>query len=364
MRITFILLTTIHGLIHLLGFLKAFELSVVKQLTLPVSKQFGLIWLIVFVFCAITAISFALNYRYWWAFGFIASLSSQILIVFFWQDAKFGTIANLIILTASIIAFSTWNYFNHYQNDVKTSLKKIDYSQNSELTESDIQHLPDPVKRYLRYTGSVGKPKVKNFKIEFVGKIRKDEQSEWMPFTSEQYNFMETPTRLFFMKAEMKGLPVAGYHSYMNGDAFMDIRLLSLFRVQYQDGAEMNLSETVTFFNDMCCMAPATLIDKRIKWLEVEKNRVKASFTNKNISVSAWLYFNEKGELINFISEDRYSADAGKQLPWSTPLKDYQEINGYRLSGNAETIYSYPDRDLSYGIFKISNIEYNSKVLD
>lgn len=364
MRITFILLTTIHGLIHLLGFLKAFELSDVKQLTLPISKQAGIIWLIVFSFCAITAISFALNYRYWWAFGFIASLSSQILIVFFWQDAKFGTIANLIILTASIIAFSTWNYFNHYQNDVKISLKKIDYSQNSELTESDIQHLPDPVKRYLRYTGSVGKPKVKNFKIEFVGKIRKDEQSEWMPFTSEQYNFMETPTRLFFMKAEMKGLPVAGYHSFINGDAFMDIRLLSLFRVQYQDGKEMDLSETVTFFNDMCCMAPATLIDKRIKWLETDNNRVRASFTNNNISISAWLYFNEKGELINFISEDRYSADAGKQLPWSTPLKDYQEINGYKLVGNAETIYSYPDRDLSYGIFKITNIEYNSKVLD
>jgi len=353
-----------HGLIHLLGFLKAFGLSDVKQLTMPVSKQFGMIWLFVFLFCAIAAIMFAFNYRYWWAFGFIASLSSQILIIFFWQDAKFGTFANVIILIASIIGFSTWKYYNQYQNDVKVSLKKIDYSQNSELTEIDIQHLPDPVKRYLHYTGSVGKPKVKNFKIVFAGKIRKDEKLEWMPFTSEQYNFLETPSRLFFMKAEMKGLPVAGYHSFINGDAFMDIRLFSIFRVQYQDGVEMDLSETVTFFNDMCCMAPATLIDKRIKWLEIENNRVRASFTNNNISVSAWLDFNEKGELINFISEDRYSADAGKQLRWSTPLKDYQEINGYKLSGNAETIYSYPDRDLTYGIFKISSIEYNTRDLD
>ncbi|HEU0125160.1 MAG TPA: DUF6544 family protein, partial [Flavobacterium sp.] len=165
MRLAFFLITSIHGLIHLLGFLKAFGLSDVKQIALPVSKQFGLIWLIVFVFCAIAAILFAINYRYWWIIGFIASLSSQILIVFFWQDAKFGTIVNVIILIASIIGFSTWNYFNHYQKDVKTALKKTDYSQNSKLTESDIQDLPDPVKRYLRYTGSIGKPKVKNFKI-------------------------------------------------------------------------------------------------------------------------------------------------------------------------------------------------------
>lgn len=92
-----------------------------------------------------------------------------------------------------------------------------------------------------------------NFKIEFTGKIRKDEKSEWMPFTSEQYNFMENPTRLFFMKATMKGLPVAGYHCFKNGNAFMDIRLLSLFKVQYLAGTEMNLSETVTFL--MICAA-------------------------------------------------------------------------------------------------------------
>ena len=105
----------------------------------------------------------------------------------------------------------------------------------------------------------MGRPKVNNFKMEFIGKILKDESSEWMPLTSQQYNFMQTPTRLFFMKAKMKGVPIAGYHHFENGIAYMDIRLLSLFKVQYQAGPEMNLSETVTFFNDMCCLAPSTL---------------------------------------------------------------------------------------------------------
>ncbi len=364
MRIAFLVLLIVHGLIHLLGFVKAFGLSEVKELTQSISKPFGVIWLLAFIFFIITAIMFVFKNNYWWLFGFIAVVTSQILIIFFWQDAKFGTIANGIILIASIIGFSTWNYHNKYQNDVKTALQQKEYFHNSILTETDIQLLPEPVKKYLRYTGSVGKPKVNNFKIEFTGKIRKDEQSEWMPFTCEQYNFMETPTRLFFMKATMKGLPVAGYHCFKNGVAFMDIRLFSIFKVQYQDGAEMDLSETVTFFNDMCCMAPPTLIDKRIKWLEIEGNNVKASFTNNNITVSAWLYFNDKGELINFISNDRYSADSGTQLPWATPLKDYQEINGTKLPGNAEVIYSYPDRDLVYGTFELTGIKYNNKDFD
>ncbi len=81
----------------------------------------------------------------------------------------------------------------------------------------------------------------------------------------------------------------------------------------------------------MCCMAPATLIDKRIKWIETDGDNVKAEFTNNNITISAWLYFNDHGELINFISEDRYAYDDNKimrKLPWHTPLKDYKEVDG------------------------------------
>lgn len=33
-------------------------------------------------------------------------------------------------------------------------------------------------------------------------------------------------------------------------------RLLSLVNVQFQKRPEMDLSENVTFFDDMCCLAP------------------------------------------------------------------------------------------------------------
>ncbi|MBK7637018.1 MAG: hypothetical protein IPJ13_24135 [Saprospiraceae bacterium] len=137
------------------------------------------------------------------------------------------------------------------------------------LATDDIKHMPALVQKYLHYTGSIDKPKVHNFRIDFSGKIRSYEAKEWMPLTSEQYNFMPA-TRLFFLDATKKQIPVSGFHRFKNGKAYMDIRLLSLFKVQYMEGKEMNISETVTFFNDLCCMAPAALIDERIKWLETE----------------------------------------------------------------------------------------------
>lgn len=344
-----------------MGFSKAYGFGTF-QLTNEISKPMGMIWLITCLLFLLSAALFIFRKDIWWAPSLIAILLSQFLIYINWGDAKFGTIANIIILIISIIGYGTWNFRANFKNEVIKSLNQTDPESISLLTESDISLLPEPVKKYIRYTGAINKPKVKNFKIEFTGQIRKDNNSEWMPFTSVQYNFLGASTRLFFMKATMKHLPVAGFHCYKNGVAFMDIRMFSLFKVQYQAGEEMGIAETVTFFNDMCCMAPATLIDKRIQWKEVNGNKVKAEFTNNHITISAWLYFTDEGALTNFISEDRYTLSIDKKMqkiPWSTPLENYKEFNGVKLAAYAETVYQYMSGDFTYGTFKLNNIEYN-----
>lgn len=157
----------------------------------------------------------------------------------------------------------------------------------------------------------------------------------------------------------MKGLPVHGYHRYRNGIASMDIRLLSLLKVQYADGADMNVAETITFFNDLCIMAPGTLIDPRIRWLKTEGNRVTASFTTGNITVTAVLVFAGDGRLVDFISDERFNTGEGKRMRWSTPLKQYNLINGYRLGTMADLVYTYPSEDFVYGEFRMEEIIYN-----
>jgi hypothetical protein len=84
---------------------------------------------------------------------------------------------------------------------------------------------------------------------------------------------------------------------------------LGLFDVVNIKGDIMNKAETVTVFNDMCLMAPATLIDPRIEWVSMDSLSAEASFTNGVNKISAMLYFNEQGQLINFTSDDRSVLD-------------------------------------------------------
>ena len=362
LKAIFITITFIHGLIHFMGFAKAFSYGNFTQLTKEISKPMGVLWFTTGLLFIICIALYLLKKDSWVYFALIAVILSQILIINSWYDAKFGTIANMIILVFSIIGFFQIKFKNEYRNEAKIGLEESKNIQKSILNEAEIAYLPEPVQKYIRYTGYVGKPMVNNFRINFSGKIRDHAKPVWMELTSEQYNFIKTPTRLFYLDATMKGLPVAGFHCFKNGVAYMDIRLLSMFKVVYQSGKVMDVSETVTFFNDMCVMAPGALIDKRIEWLEVVGNKVKASFTNNGITITAWLYFNEKGEMVNFTSEDRSALGKNGEtikLKWSTPMRDYRNINSYRLASYAEAIYTYPEGDFTYATFELKDIGYN-----
>lgn len=277
------------------------------------------------------------------------------------------TITTIFIVLIIIISlYYSQGLKRLYKNEVKAGLERINGIQPEIVTENDILHLPTTVQKYLRYTGVVGREKVLNFRVEFEGRIRSNPSDSWMKLNSVQYNFTDKPTRIFYIKASKIGIPAIGVHLYKEEKAIMLIKMLGLFTVADAKGAEMNQGETVTLFNDMCLMAPATLIDKNIQWESVDSLTVKAKFTNGGITIGATLSFNEKGELINFISYDRFETKDGKtykNYPWKTPVMEYKLINGYRLASGGQAIYEHPEGDFCYGEFIIKNIEYNCKEL-
>jgi hypothetical protein len=350
----------IHGLIHIMGFAKAYNYGNITQLTKEISKTSGTIWLIAaMLFIAVTVMLF-LKKDSWWILGLIAVIISQILIFNVWEDAKFGTIANVIILIAIILGYGSSSFENSYKKDVSDGVTRTQNLKNTVLTESDIKPLPVLVRQYIRYTGALDKPKLLRAKVVFEGEMR-DKGKDWFKFRSEQYNFFDEPTRLFFMKAKMFGMTVPGYHAYKKGIATMQIKLFGLYPIVDAKGKEMNKAETVTLFNDMCIFAPAALIDKRITWAVVDSSSVKATFTNQGNTISAILYFNDIGQLVNFVSDDRYVISDMKQYRFSTPVSGYKNMNGYNVPTYGETIWHYPDGAFCYGKFYLKEIEFNGE---
>jgi hypothetical protein len=110
MKYLFAFLLLAHGLIHLLGFVKAFGFADVNQLTRQISKPMGILWLFVTILLIATALFYFLQNEYWWLIALVGIFLSQLLIIFYWQDAKFGTLANIIILLVAVTAWSAWRF--------------------------------------------------------------------------------------------------------------------------------------------------------------------------------------------------------------------------------------------------------------
>ena len=358
MKYIFSIILIMHGLIHFMGFAKAFDYGNSTQITKEISKSMGIFWLIAALLFIIATILFFLKNEYWIYLAIVASIISQFLIFGIWKEAKFGTIANLIIIVVAVLSWTTYNFENSFKKDVKFNLNKSKNVNIGLLTQNDIQLLPKPVQKYLLYCNVLNKPKVKNIRLIFDGEMR-EKGKDWFKFQSVQYNFFDNPTRLFFMKAKMSGTTVQGYHNYQNANASMQVKLFGAFSVVDESGIVMNKAETVTVFNDMCLMAPATLIDNRIQWKTIDDYTVEAVFDNEGFQIKATLTFNEKGQLINFTSDDRYAVSDMKPYRFSTPIKDNKNFNGINVPTYGEAIWHYPDGAFVYGKFYLKNIEYN-----
>lgn len=230
------------------------------------------------------------------------------------------------------------------------------------IGEAEMAHLPAIVKKYLTVTRFTGSDKIRNFRLTWDGALRSDAESPWMSATMHQENFFHDYSRDFYLTAFMKGLPVSVWHSYHNQAATMQVKILSLFPVVDLRGENLTTTETVTLFNDMCLMAPGALIDKRISWKELSPLRVQGTLTNGAYRVNAELVFNDKGELTDFISDDRSYLTPENILRrerWSTPISDYKDFAGKRLASRGEAIWHLKEGAYAYGKFRLVGIEYN-----
>jgi len=249
-----------------------------------------------------------------------------------------------------------------YERDVDAALARST-SAPVPLGDSDLNHLPPPVQQYVRRAGAVGAPRVRNLRARIHGRIRSGRTSRWIPLSAQQFNFFDEPARMFYLTGSMLCVPVRGYHRYIGASATMQITAAGMITVANAAGPEMDQSETVTMFNDMCLMAPAALIDPTIRWEAADARTARAAFTNAGHTIHAELSFDAAGDLIGFRSYDRcQAAPDGRsfsRLPWSTPIRGYRTFGGFRLPGGGEGRWHDAHGEYAYIELTIDEVAYN-----
>ena len=274
--------------------------------------------------------------------------------------SKFSNIVIFIIAMTTITSYTSSKKMFQLKKSEEFALQPV--KVESLLSKQEAAHLPACVQKYLVYTGAIGKNKTQNVCIEFDAEMYRKPGDKPIKAHSVQYNFYGNYSRLFLMKASKMGIPFRALHIYKDYQAIFQVKVAELFKVVNISGEELTKAETVTLLNDMCVFSPGSLVDKRLTWSEIDSLSTKVTLTNGKYIVTAILYFNELGELINFMSDDRSALqDDGtvKTFRWTTPISEYIEFEGRKIPTVGKTIWHYPEGEFTYGVFTLKSIKYN-----
>ena len=362
LRFVFIAILLLHGLIHLLGFVKGFKLAEVSQLMMPISKARGILWMLSFLLLLTAAALFAGRNNWWWVFGIAGAVLSQVLIFGTWQDAKFGTIANLIVLLVGIKSFALWRFDGMVQTEVKQMFQAATVADTGIVTVENIAHLPPAVQKWLTQSGVVGKEKCTAVRLRQKVEMKmKPEQTDWVKAEAQQYFTLNEPSFVWQVSIQMmRFMEVVGRDKFMDGKGQMLIKPFGLVSIVNAADGKIDQGTLQRYLAEIVWF-PSAALSSYITWEAIDSVSAKATMSYKGTTGSGIFYFDPEGQFDKFVTQ-RYMGSGAEAVlhDWVITTQETRNLNGIKIPVKLEVTWKLEEGDFNWLKLEITEIEYNN----
>ncbi len=368
MRIVLVLLLVFHGLLHLLGFAKAWKLAPVPELTgatlfpLPesLSKVIGTFWLLACLVLLGAAALVLVRSGVWWLVATVGVLLSQLLVIYSWPDAKAGTVANLLLAIAVLVAGSDARFQRETDGTVRALLSGVPTSSSAIVTHQELEPLPTPVRQWLEASGVVGKPRPRTVRLKQRGLLRTSPDQDYMPAVAHQYFRTDEPGFVWRVRVKMMHvLPVAGRDSYLDGRGRMLIKAASLVPVVDAAGEKIDQGTLLRFLGEIVWF-PSAALSPHIRWEAIDATSARATMTYEGVTGSAVFSFDERGRFVSMSTERYMGSGADARLErWFTQATEWREMGGVVIPVQGDVIWKLASGDFSYYRWELTELEFD-----
>ncbi len=361
MRIALIIAIGIHGIIHFFGFLKAFGVSEFNAISQPISKPFGIVWLVAFILFAISLFLLSIQLNHWWITGIIAVLLSQFLIIQYWSDAKFGTILNLIILVSILLTYSSISFKKKVMDETVKMFENSNTINKTILSKQMISDLPSVIQKWLLHSGAIGKEMIHNIYLEQdVQMLMKPEQKDWSSAKAKQYFTTEPPAFNWSVRLKMNPLlNVVGRDKFENGQGEMTIKIFSIFSIANAKKNEKVHQATLQRYLAEIVWFPSFALSSYITWETLDKHSAKATMEYNGTKGTDVFYFDENGDFKKFVAMRYKNPNDTKATPWTVTATKTKECNGIKIPLESKAEWKLEDGNWTWLKLKITDIKYN-----
>jgi hypothetical protein len=246
------------------------------------------------------------------------------------------------------------------RNDVRALFSQAAPTTGGIVTQAMLQDLPEPVRRYLTYTGVIGKPPVRTVHLRQKGKMRLGASQPWLLLDAEQHYSVRPPGFVWSSTIHLGPLPLARARDrYLDGNGNMLVKAGSLVTVTDATGAEMDQGSMMRYLSEMIWF-PAAFLGDNIAFAPIDDKAARVTLTDCGRSATAIMYFDQQGRLTNVVAERYRMAGQGSALEtWSTPVVEYGELAGLRLPVRGKAVWMRSDGDFDYLDVTITELDYN-----
>ena len=230
------------------------------------------------------------------------------------------------------------------------------------VTEQDLKDLPEPIARYLRWSGTLGKKRISAVHLRHSGTFRLERDKPWMPIQGEYQVTTRPPTFTWYGKLRMApGITAVALDSFTNGRGRMLVRLMSAFTITDDQSEQVSHSAFGRCIVELAVMAPTFFLDRdRVRYAQTGPDTVRCTVTDGRFSTDADLVVNSDGSLDRILVQ-RYF-DRGNGLATlerftgkSSQPKSYAGIMlGSRMDGS----WNLREGDFHYVSFDVDSVEF------
>lgn len=226
-----------------------------------------------------------------------------------------------------------------FLTEIRQERGKFLSKATSVFSAADLAGLPEPVQRYLKHCGYLGKEKKLYSEIGWKNvEMQLSPGGNWRKMECYQFNAVPEPVRVMHLKTKLGGLlPIEARDKYQDGRGSLQVRLLRVVKLREIKGKELDASELVTLLAEVLLL-PAYVVQPYIRWTAISADRARAEITWNGVSAHGIFFFNEAGEFVRFETYFRGKAESSggfTELPWSVRVSDYVERDGIRQPSRA-----------------------------
>jgi hypothetical protein len=343
-----------------MGFSKAFGYAELKELTTPISKNMGLLWLIACILLITSTLLWFWQNEYWWLIAFLGGIISQIVIFSAWQDAKFGTLANIFLLILIGLAFADWQFNQQVNKELKNLKKAVKNEAKVLINQAMLVKTPPIVQKWLTQANCIQKGKIRNVQLKQTGQMRLKPNAEWINFEAVQYFNVESPA--FIWKTNIQINPfifIVGRDKFEEGKGNMLIKALAAFPIANAKGLETDQGTMLRYLAEICWF-PSAALNEYIQWEAIDALSAKATMRYEGMEVSGTFFFTKEGDIKAFEAM-RYGEFEGKfsKEKWHIDNEAYADFQGIRIPAKSTVTWQLKEGDFTWLKLKIEDIQYN-----